>query len=608
MVSADARGTAGRRTVVLLDNSASMKREDLWDQATRKLEAVLTRLRDQDGVAVVTFDRVPRLLMSFEEWATALPATRSETALQRLRDVQPAWTGTSLGAALLHGSELLNASPDSSRFDRELVLISDLQEGSHLEGLQGYEWPRGTEVLLEPVQAKKVENARADWIPGAEEGTGEDAERAVRLRVTNEEGAAREQFQLNWAGVPNPAQPTAAYVPAGQSRAITMELPPGAASGKLTLSGDEVDFDNTTYVVPLRPEQISLLFAGRDAEGDNTQSLFFLRRAFSETRRQKVEILVKPGDATIPVWELGQAQMVVLGDGVSEATVASARAFAENGRTVLLPLNSAESSATLLRLTGAPALKIAEAQVRDYAMFAQIDFQHPLFAPFADPRYSDFSKIRFWKYRKISGDLPQGTTVLAKFDSGDPALLQIAIGKGNVIVFASTWRPADSQLALSTKFVPLLYAMLGQSSGRLPRKEQYLTGESVPMNPGTQPWTVTSPGGAATTVQPSAQFDATTEPGIYSIAPGNETFAVNLPAEESRTRPMPTERLLALGVPARNPTAAAVSTTNDPQSRRVEDEARQKLWRWVIAAAVLFLLGETLLAGTFNRRNLPAAA
>src|SRR4051812_36325539 len=113
MVSADARGTAGRRTVVLLDTSASMKREDLWDQATRKLEAVLTRLRDQDGVAVVTFGSAPRLLMSFEEWAKAPSGTRSETALQRLRDVQPAWTNTSLGAALLHGSELLNASPDS---------------------------------------------------------------------------------------------------------------------------------------------------------------------------------------------------------------------------------------------------------------------------------------------------------------------------------------------------------------------------------------------------------------------------------------------------------------------------------------------------------------
>ena len=35
-------------------------------------------------------------------------------------------------------------------------------------------------------------------------------------------------------------------------------------------------------------------------------------------------------------------------------------------------------------------------------MFSQMDFEHPLLAPFSDPRFNDFTKIRFWKHRKLS--------------------------------------------------------------------------------------------------------------------------------------------------------------------------------------------------------------
>ena len=45
--------------------------------------------------------------------------------------------------------------------------------------------------------------------------------------------------------------------------------------------------------------------------------------------------------------------------------------------------------------------RATEAAVANYAMFGQMDFTHPLFAPFSDPRFGDFTKIRFWKHRKL---------------------------------------------------------------------------------------------------------------------------------------------------------------------------------------------------------------
>src|SRR5262249_29185719 len=138
-----------------------------------------------------------------------------------------------------------------------------------------------------------------------------------------------------------------------------------------------------------------------------------------------------------------------------------------------------------------------------------IAFDHPIFAPFAAPQYSDFTKIRFWKHRKIDapadrpssgpgssvggGSVPRpeapgdrraepGPTeespvgggsaprsdsrVLARFDNGDPAVIEKPLDKGNLIVMTSGWSRGDSQLARSSKFVPLMMAMLDRRDPR----------------------------------------------------------------------------------------------------------------------------------------------
>src|SRR5205814_2265300 len=82
----------------------------------------------------------------------------------------------------------------------------------------------------------------------------------------------------------------------------------------------------------------------------------------------------------------------------------------------------------------------------------------------------------FWKYRRLDpAAIPQARMV-AKFDNGDPAVLDVPVGKGRVILFTSGWQPDDSQLALSTKFVPLLYALLDYSGAASPAPVQYLVG------------------------------------------------------------------------------------------------------------------------------------
>ena len=88
----------------------------------------------------------------------------------------------------------------------------------------------------------------------------------------------------------------------------------------------------------------------------------------------------------------------------------------------------------------------------------------PLFAPFADARFSDFTKIHFWKSRMLKQQA-DGENAIAPGKVRQwlaCALQQINVGKGSLFVLASGWQPRArlSQFALSSKFVPLLYSLL----------------------------------------------------------------------------------------------------------------------------------------------------
>src|SRR5439155_1039525 len=79
---------------------------------------------------------------------------------------------------------------------------------------------------------------------------------------------------------------------------------------------------------------------------------------------------------------------------------------------ILFVLKNVGSAQSIGRLVGADNLSATEAPASGYAMFGQIDFEHPLFAPFADPRFSDFTKIHFWKHRQLQTDRLSGARIL----------------------------------------------------------------------------------------------------------------------------------------------------------------------------------------------------
>lgn len=596
---------AAKRTVLLVDTSASMRRANLWADARSRAESIVHDASPGDQIALMTFDRQIHELITFDEWNRTAVGERVALAIRKLAEASPEWSSTHLGEAIIAASETLaDTRGNAVTGPRQIIVISDLQEGSRMEQLQGYEWPKGIELSVEPVKPRHVSNAGLQLVTETDDTGAKDVP-TVRVRIANASDSKVDQFKVGWAGDAGSmvGQPLNVYVPAGQSRIVALPMLTNVLTSmnpdRIILQGDEEDFDNTVYVIPPEKSRMAVLYLGTESEKDPHQPLYFVERAFQETRRQSVGIV--KGITNQP-WSLA-----ILSEPISDSVTAKLlHNEITNGKTVLAVMKDDRLAPTLAQMVGVEQLNIRETKVHNYAMLAEIDFRHPLFAPFADPRFSDFTKIHFWKYRKLDASAIPNARVLAKFETGDPALVEIPVGKGKVFVLTSGWQPEDSQLALSTKFVPLLYAFLEESGASTPPPTQYYVGDPVPLRANESGASVHLPSGSELRLSSGeATFPHTMAPGIYTVGaqPGRR-FAVNLDAAESRTAPMPTDELERIGAPiVHQPTFATREVQRKVRLRNTELEERQKLWRWFLLGTLSVLFIETWLAGRTARRT-----
>ena len=179
------------------------------------------------------------------------------------------------------------------------------------------------------------------------------------------------------------------------------------------------------------------------------------------------------------------------------------------------------------------------------------------------------------------------------------------------MVMTAGWKPADSQLALSTKFIPLLYSILQPVLEAKTQSRQFFVGNRVDVtrfNNGAVSGSVaiTPPGEGATTVETADVF-LPTEPGLYTAkgTDWSETFAVNLLPAESRTEPIPMDQFQKLGLPMDEAAALPGQLAADAETMEKTEANRLEYWQWALAAVLLFVTLETVLAAKGSRSAEP---
>lgn len=632
----------GRRLVLVVDTSASMQRAGLWQQALDRSSDVIDDLRREDELAIVTFDSKPTTLMSFEQSSRLTLAQVKTTAKQRLKDLTPTWQATEMGRAISYAADLaVTFEPDDSTSEQtpteptveasaaHLILVSDMQVGSEIESLQTYAWPDSLRLDVRNVTSPDRTNANIAILSdenASESAEGEDDR--VRVRVTNAADSTESRFQLGWSAVEGgESTELPVQVPPGETRVVRVPKPaPGVAS--IVIKGDDHSYDNVHYVVSPEPTAYSLLHIGGDDRDPRNSLLYYLQRVplNSPYRQVQVETMTPEKAAELTITpDPKRVPLIVLEQSVAESASDRLQSYVDGGGRLLIVLadeaNSAALTETMNQITNSQA-RVSEAEVRDYAMLSKIDFRNVAFQAMSDPKFNDFTKVRFWSHRKLTNlqieaeagddvaaiqaaeaEEPTRWDLVATFDDGDPAIVQTTIGDGQVLVMAAGWQPEASQLALSTKFIPFVFSLFAAGRGDA-NSSGYVIGEAIDITP-SQSATITGPTGIAVDFRSTTDLAVIDQPGVYEFRDGDSQrrFAVNLSEAESRTEALGDDALERFDVVLGKAESTAQTLANQRQLRDLELENRQKLWQWLLLAALALIGLETWWGAHLSRRR-----
>lgn len=549
-----------------------------------------------------------------------------------LRETKPSWRHTDLGRAIAFAGDVAVTHESESKSDSSeekeptpatsvasnssgpahLIVVTDMQAGAQIESLQVYAWPKELRLDVRKVIPQKRTNASAQILAGAAED-GEDPDR-IRVRVANAPDSESGKFSLAWsasddgqrrqANAEALASELPVQVPPGQTRVVRMpSAPPGVNA--LLLKGDAHTFDNTRYVVSPEPAEMTLQYIGETTADPRDSLLYYLQRVPLNNLRRTVTVDPIEAETLQAPPNPKQVPLIVLSQPVSGDVARQLREYVEAGGRLLVVLAdqaSADGLTASVNAITSGQLSVREAEIDDYVMWSKIDFGHPVFEPMADPQFNDFSKIRFWNHRKLE-NVGEGWQLVASFDDGDPALIETTIGNGRLLVMTTGWQPEAGQLALSTKFIPLVYSLfdLGRRGGQ---SDQYTVGESIDYEPSPTA-TITGPAGVAFAFRSEEDLQGIDQPGVYRFRDGEDerAFAVNLDESESRTDAIGDDELERFGVLLGKNLTTAQAVESQRQLRDRELESQQKLWQWLLVAALGILGLETLLGGLWSRRQ-----
>lgn len=590
--------SADQATLILLDRSASMRREDLWKRGVAEAERLFKAAKVTDRIALAVFDGELVPVWTFEEDRNT-PANRGVALQSRLAALAPTWGATQLDRALIVAVPSFDAS--TAKLKKRIDLITDLQEGTRLDALRTIAWPAELSLNVHRLEPGTNDNFSIALAARDEEGSG-DAQ--VCIRLSNTRDSALRDFTLAWEKGPQTDSITA-QIPAGASRILT--APPNSTkAASLVLTGDKYDFDNRLFIAPPQPRAVRIHFLGDEATRDEAAApLYYLTRA------------LQPTAALAPVLTAGKvlpAQkpdlLVISGTTPPVGEHAGLREFVSAGGFLVEVATSTADAALLQTLTGIPGISVKDGDANeDYRMLADVKTEHPLLRPFGDPKLRDFTKLRFWKQRRIEIKDGDGKIeTIASFDNGQPAILSARIGKGTLIVLASGWHPSDSQLALSTKFVPLLYGWLAAAGFSHDPAATLLVGEELPLDAASA-HTVTEPDGKTHSLKAGEGFTAT-QIGLHQVQGASHTqvFAVNLPPDEGRVLPLAPQKLAEYGIKLSSEAeGAADGKTSDERLTATDAEQRQQSWWYILLMLLAVLLLETWFAGRARQTALQTA-
>ena len=585
---ADLAGEGRARAVVLLiDRSMSMGYAGTWGAALDSARAVIAGLNAQDRVALVVFDEEAIVA---QDWSGDHGATGAI-----LGTLTPAARGTRISTALRAARGLLLTAPPAAQ---EIVIVSDLQR-SGLTGVAGLELPEGAELRAVQVAGATRPNTAIAGVDARRVVAADRVQLQVQARVVTRELAAprRARLTLDLAG--RAAGTREVSLPANGELTVVFDAvpaPAGRVVGEVRVEEDALAGDDRFHFsLPADDQLRVVMVTPADLARDET---LFLERALAIGRAPGV-VVERRREGTFDAATLARASLVLLWD-VTPPTGAAGEAltaWVRGGGGLVMHAGARIGSRRSASLGGAATVDgLADRRTGGGAVLGELRGDHPLFSPFrATP--AALSAPRFWRFARLTPTA--GTDVLARFDDGQPAVLERRDGEGRILVTALALDVREGDLPLQPAFLPLLRRVALYGSGHESAPLARVTGESwMPRGVRREP-VVVIPGGELLRPESDSTGFAVilAAPGVYAAYEGRvdgaprALTAVNVGAAESDlVAADPAELLLGVA------TSTDSTVRNAGIASAVEVEGRQGVWRILLIAAALLLVGESVMA------------
>ena len=596
-----------REVVILLDRSYSMGYSDRWEQAKTSARDVINGLAGDDRATLLFFD---------DSVAAGQRSTTDRASLLGMVDNMELGAGvTRYGPALKLAEGIFEAS-DLPRL--EAVFISDFQRAG-VESASGVRFPEGT--VLTPIPIGIEENAQdnvsvagvsfqREYFSGRERVV-------VTARLTNRGAIEVEGLSVALEMDGREVETlSASLTPNGSVNvdfsAVTLGDSPMA--GAVRVDSDSLPADDVFFFVVSPGQVVTVLVVG--SGGDSTESNLYLTRALGVGSSPSFDVrltTVEEFDGS----DLEAVQMVVLNDTRPPTAQAgnALEAFVRNGGGLLVVAGERsiwpQDGPDLLPGTlGVPIDRSGRGGALGF-----VDYSHPVFEVFAGPRSGDVSTARFFRYRPV--ELHPDATVLARFDDGQPALVERRVGGGAVLFWGSSIDSFWNDFAKKPVYLPFVHRLteyLADYASPIPwfsaGQVLNLAEQEVSLGAGglvEADFVAVSPSGSRIPISAGdrAGFIELREQGFYEVRDASAAqaealeLAVNVDLAESDLSVVDPQELASTLTGRAGNDRAGVAPARDISAEDLE--RRQATWWYLLGGALLFLVAETVVSNRLSR-------
>jgi hypothetical protein len=242
----------------------------------------------------------------------------------------------------------------------------------------------------------------------------------------------------------------------------------------------------------------------------------------------------------------------------------------------------------------------------NYVLMTDVRIDHPIFQPFGKPHSGAFSSGRFYGHARLSPGAD--AEVPARFDNGDPALVCLPFGKGRVVIFSSSADDSLNDLPLKAVYAPFWQQILRYLEGFREQRfwleagdtaapKTYLLDTALRQAKGnadsSDAVAILDPEKRRLAWAPDMETVVLDRAGFYEIRTINlsTVVAVNTVPKESDLTHGNAEEMIA-GWLSSKPAVSSQEERPTPE----EQDMRQHIWIYLLAAAVLLLAAESMLS------------